>query len=72
MSDSIRLTKLSGPFDATVPVPGSKSITNRALLIAALADGESTLTGMLLSDDTRYMADAIAALGLPIAIDAAT
>jgi 3-phosphoshikimate 1-carboxyvinyltransferase len=72
LSDSIRLPKLEGPFDATVPVPGSKSITNRALLIAALAEGESVLTGMLLSDDTRYMAEAIATLGLPIAVDPAT
>ncbi len=53
-------------------MPGSKSITNRALLIAALAEGDSILTGMLLSDDTRYMAEAIAALGLPINVDAAT
>ena len=46
------------PVDADVVVPGSKSITNRALLVAALADGESTLTGALHSDDTRYMAAA--------------
>lgn len=72
MSDSICLPRLDRPFDATVPVPGSKSITNRALLIAALAEGDSILTGMLLSDDTRYMAEAIAALGLPINVDAAT
>ena len=39
--------------------PGSKSITNRALLIAALAEGESHLVGALFSDDTRYMGEAL-------------
>jgi len=46
-----------------VGVPGSKSITNRVLLIAALADGSSELTGALASDDTRVMRDALARLG---------
>jgi 3-phosphoshikimate 1-carboxyvinyltransferase len=54
------------PIDATVRVPGSKSITNRALLVAALADGESELTGALHSDDTRYMAAALNALGVKV------
>jgi len=47
-------------------VPGSKSITNRALPLAALADGTSTLRGVLHSDDTRYMRGALEALGIPI------
>ena len=47
-------------------VPGSKSITNRALPLAALADGTSTLTGVLHSDDTRHMRRALEALGIPI------
>lgn len=55
-----------GPLDATVPVPGSKSITNRALLAAALADGESQLRGALASDDTAVMRDALTALGARI------
>jgi 3-phosphoshikimate 1-carboxyvinyltransferase len=55
-----------GPLDADVRVPGSKSITNRALLIAALADGESRLTGCLASDDTRVMCEALEALGAGI------
>jgi 3-phosphoshikimate 1-carboxyvinyltransferase len=55
-----------GPIDARVEVPGSKSITNRALLCAALARGESTLEGALESDDTQAMRDALAALGIPI------
>ena len=52
-----------GPLDASVRVPGSKSITNRALLIAALAEGESELHGALASDDTRVMLDALGRLG---------
>ena len=48
----------------TVTVPGSKSITNRALIAAALADGSSELVGALHSDDTRYMAAALNALGV--------
>ena len=69
MSDSIRLPKLDRRVDATVSIPGSKSITNRALLIAGLAEGESVLAGMLLSDDTRYMASALIHLGLEVEID---
>ncbi len=51
-------------FRVRVRPPGSKSITNRALLLAALADGESTLRGALTAaDDTRVMLDALRALG---------
>jgi 3-phosphoshikimate 1-carboxyvinyltransferase len=53
-----------GPLDGCVAVPGSKSITNRALLLAALADGESRLTGGLESDDTIVMRQALEALGI--------
>lgn len=49
--------------------PGSKSITNRALICAALAEGESTLTGALDSEDTRVMLDSLAKLGLAIEPD---
>jgi len=62
---------VAGPVDGVVPVPGSKSITNRALLVAALADGESELLGALHSDDTRYMAAALAALGIAVTSDPA-
>src|SRR5262249_15767905 len=44
-----------GPLDARVRVPGSKSVTNRALLVAALAEGASELSGALASDDTDVM-----------------
>lgn len=54
-------------------VPGSKSITNRALVLAALAEGATTLTGVLHSDDTRHMRNALAALGIVITdVDATT
>jgi 3-phosphoshikimate 1-carboxyvinyltransferase len=52
-----------------VRIPGSKSITNRALLVAALADGPSALLGALHSDDTRYMAAALNALGIAVESD---
>ncbi len=48
----------------TVQLPGSKSITNRTLLLAALANGATTLRDVLDSDDTRYMLDALARLGV--------
>ena len=54
------------PIDAEVAIPGSKSITNRVLLIAALADGVSRLDNALMSDDTRYMANALRDLGIRI------
>lgn len=53
-------------------VPGSKSITNRALLLAALAEGESRLEGVLQSDDTRHMRNGLEALGIEIVEQDAT
>jgi 3-phosphoshikimate 1-carboxyvinyltransferase len=52
-------------------VPGSKSITNRALLLAALADGETQLRHALFSDDTTYMAEALRRLGVEVDEDQA-
>jgi 3-phosphoshikimate 1-carboxyvinyltransferase len=57
---------VSHPIEGTIRVPGSKSITNRALLLAALADGPSKLEGALFSDDTRYMEAALNLLGVPV------
>ena len=57
-----------GAIDAVVRVPGSKSITNRALLIAALAAGESELLGALESDDTLAMVEGLTALGCEITL----
>jgi len=66
LPDPYPVPRVNGPVSGRVHLPGSKSITNRALLIAALADGRSTLHGALDSDDTRYMADALSALGFEV------
>ncbi len=68
MSDSI-LIEPAKPFDLTLAPPGSKSLTNRALLIAALADGATTLDGVLFADDTRRMLEALQSLGFALDID---
>jgi 3-phosphoshikimate 1-carboxyvinyltransferase len=56
----------TGPLRATIRPPGSKSITNRALVCAALADGESLLTGALDSEDTRVMIAALVQIGISV------
>ncbi|MEX3933000.1 3-phosphoshikimate 1-carboxyvinyltransferase [Paraburkholderia phymatum] len=61
-----------GPFSrasGTVRLPGSKSISNRVLLLAALAEGETTITNLLDSDDTRVMLDALEKLGVKLKRD---
>jgi len=63
--DRYALTPL-GPVDAVVSVPGSKSITNRALLVAALARGRSALTGALVAEDAAVMVTALRALGVRV------
>ena len=57
------------PHPIEVRVPGSKSITNRALLIAALSNGRSTLKGVLFSDDSRHFIQALIDLGFPVEVD---
>ena len=52
--------------EGTVPLPGSKSISNRTLLLSALAEGTTQLTGLLDADDTAHMVDALRALGVEI------
>lgn len=59
------------PAGVVMRVPGSKSLTNRALVVAALADGSSTLTGVLDSDDTRVMIDGLRTLGFEVDHDPA-
>jgi len=61
-----------GPVTGSIRPPGSKSLTNRALIIAALADGTSTLTGALESEDTEVMIDSLRRIGVTIDHDAAT
>jgi 3-phosphoshikimate 1-carboxyvinyltransferase len=63
---------IDGPLDADVRVPGSKSLTNRALVCAALATGTSSLDGALFADDTEAMLDGLARLGLAVTADAAS
>ncbi|MEX2504669.1 MAG: 3-phosphoshikimate 1-carboxyvinyltransferase [Egicoccus sp.] len=62
---------LARPVDASVRVPGSKSITNRALVAAALATGDSTLDGVLFADDTDAMLAALTDLGVRLDVDRA-
>lgn len=67
-SDAIEIQPVSGPVEACVRPPGSKSLTNRALVCAALAAGESVLTGALVSDDTRVMIEGLERLGIPVEV----
>ncbi|HEY6728196.1 MAG TPA: 3-phosphoshikimate 1-carboxyvinyltransferase [Polyangiaceae bacterium] len=70
---SLTVPPLGAPVALDWQVPGSKSITNRALVLAALAAGESTLTGVLQSDDTQHMRRALETLGIQVSeIDATT
>ena len=65
----MEIEPLRGALDVTVRPPGSKSITNRALLVAALAGGTSQLAGALRSDDTVAMRRCLEALGVDISDD---
>lgn len=66
MPSSIQIQPVAAPLSASICPPGSKSITNRALICAALANGPSTLTGALASDDTRVMIDSLKQLGIAV------
>jgi len=66
---SLQIKPIKHPLDATVRVPGSKSLTNRALLIASLADGTTRLTNALFSDDSRCFANALQTLGFDVQLD---
>jgi 3-phosphoshikimate 1-carboxyvinyltransferase len=60
------------PISGTVTVPGSKSFTNRALILAGAAEGPSTLTGLLRSDDSYWCVDALRRLGISVEVDGTT
>jgi 3-phosphoshikimate 1-carboxyvinyltransferase len=66
MPDTLAIHPVERPIDVEVSLPGSKSITNRALIVAALARGSSLLESALFSDDTRYMAAALQSLGIHV------
>lgn len=68
LPDLIEIVPLTAPVRAEITVPGSKSITNRALILAALADGEVTLMGALWSEDTQVMTEALKTLGFEIKV----
>src|SRR5215207_9347869 len=70
-SPSIQITPINYPLNATVRVPGSKSLTNRALMISALANGTTRLTNALFSDDSRYFIEALQTLGFDVQLDQA-
>ena len=86
MSSTHLVTVATGPLLDVVVVPGSKSVANRVLVCAALADGTSTISNLAPGDDTAAMLDCLAALGacvlpggagaserfLPVADDAVT
>jgi 3-phosphoshikimate 1-carboxyvinyltransferase len=66
LPDLIEIVPLEKPVRAEITVPGSKSITNRALILAALAEGEVTLEGALWSEDTQIMVECLQELGFMV------
>src|SRR6185503_4870886 len=70
-SSDLQIRPIPHPLNATIRVPGSKSLTNRALLIAALANGATRLTNALFSDDSKYFVKALQTLGFDIQLDEA-
>src|ERR1700744_6419487 len=69
LPDLIEIVPLSRPVRAEITVPGSKSITNRALILAALARGRVILKGALWSEDTQVMTVALQKLGFEIKVE---
>ena len=70
LPDLIEIVPLACPVRAEITVPGSKSITNRALILAALAEGETTLRGALWSEDTQVMVECLQDLGFMVNVAA--
>jgi 3-phosphoshikimate 1-carboxyvinyltransferase len=66
LPDLLEIVPLEKPVQAEIVVPGSKSITNRALILAALANGETTLQGALWSEDTQVMVECLQELGFMV------
>jgi 3-phosphoshikimate 1-carboxyvinyltransferase len=69
LPDLIEIVPLDKPAQAEITVPGSKSITNRALVLAALADGETILRGALWSEDTQIMVECLQELGFMVNVE---
>ena len=70
LPDLIEIVPLDKPVKAEITVPGSKSITNRALILAALANGETILKGALWSEDTQIMVECLQELGFMVNVEA--
>jgi 3-phosphoshikimate 1-carboxyvinyltransferase len=68
LPEVIEIIPPTGPVQAEITVPGSKSITNRALILAALSGGRTTLEGALWSDDTQVMVEALQKLGAEVRV----
>ena len=69
LPDLIEIVPLDKPVRAEITVPGSKSITNRALILAALAEGKTTLRGALWSEDTQVMTEGLRTLGFNVHVE---
>lgn len=69
MISEYRVKPITKKLDICVTVPGSKSITNRALLMAALSDGETHLKGVLFSDDSRHFIGSLQSLGFQVNVN---
>jgi 3-phosphoshikimate 1-carboxyvinyltransferase len=69
MSDPLPIQPITHALDNALQLPGSKSITNRALILAALAEGTTRLEGALFSRDTRIMLAALNTLGFEVVAD---
>ena len=72
LADPLPITPFTYPISGVVELPGSKSITNRALILAALAEGTTTLTGALFSRDSLIMVAGLQTLGFVITADEST
>ena len=70
--NDIAIPQFIGPIDADVRIPGSKSLTNRALLVAALADGESLLENALSCEDSDIFSTCLCQLGIPVKAESAS
>jgi len=69
LPDLIEIVPLDKPVRAEITVPGSKSITNRALILAALVEGKTTLRGALWSEDTQVMTEGLRTLGFTVHVE---
>src|ERR1035437_8307646 len=69
LPDLIEIIPLDKLVRAEISVPGSKSITNRALILAALGEGETTLQGALWSEDTQVMVECRQELGFMVNVE---